>query len=561
MHELVIRGGTVVDGTGSTARRADVAVDGGVIAAVGLDVGDGHRTIDASGCVVTPGFIDPHTHLDVQLFWDPSATPSCLHGVTTVVLSSCGFGIAPSRAGGKEYLLRSLEAVEEIPYETTAAAVDIGWTTWSEYIDALGALQLGVNVAGYVPHSALRVAVMGDDASSRAATGDELEAMVDALGDALAAGAVGFSSSRGPNHVDGAGRPVPSRLAGDDELAALAAACEDRIWQINVASKFGTDSSTFIAEIERYAGWSGAATLTWSPLFVQRGNETWRDVLAHNRGLQEGHGVAPQVAPQPITSAVSFAEASPLLFGITGWREPLSGFAMLDVDAQADRLRDADARRAFREAGHDGRAMLDPRFHDWIVAWSPSRPDLCGQPVARVADGTAGHPVDAFLDLVIDDRLETVVQIPLINDDVDAVAEVLVDETTLIGLGDSGAHVNTVTSYAYPTRLLTTFVGPGRLTLEEAVRRMTSHPASLFGITDRGTLRVGLAADVCVLDLDRLELLPSEIRADLPAGATRLYQGARGYRAVIVNGRPTVLDDEVVAAGARSTGPGRMLRV
>ena len=402
---------------------------------------------------------------------------------------------------------------------------------------------------------------MGDEASSRAATGDELDAMVSALRDALDAGAVGFSSSRGPNHVDGAGRPVPSRLADDDELAALAAACERRIWQINVASKFGTDSSTFTAEIERYAGWSARTTLTWSPLFVQRGNDTWRDVLAHNRGLQEGLGVVPQVAPQPITSAVSFAEASPLLFGITGWHKPLSRFAELDVEERLARLRDPDARRGFREAGA-GRTMLDPRFDDWIVAWSPSRPELCGGPVARIADGTTLDPVDAFLDLVVADRLETVVQIPLINDDVDAVAEVLVDPTTLIGLGDSGAHVNTVTSYAYPTRLLTTFVGPGRLTLEEAVRRMTSRPASLFGITDRGTLRAGLAADVCVLDLDRLELLPSEIRRDLPAGATRLYQGARGYRAVIVNGRPTVLDDTVVAgSGDRATAPGRVLRV
>src|SRR4051812_49335554 len=199
MHDLVISGGVVVDGTGGPRRTADVALVNGIVSAVGRDIGDAVERVDASRCGVTPGFVDPPTHLDVQLFSAPAATPSCLHGVTTVVLSSCGFGVAPCPPGGKDYMLRSLEFVEEIPFAATSVAVPFGWTTWSEYADAIAALPLGVNVAGYVPHSALRYAVMGERARHEVATDDDRAALVAALEAALSLGAAGFSTSRGPN--------------------------------------------------------------------------------------------------------------------------------------------------------------------------------------------------------------------------------------------------------------------------------------------------------------------------------------------------------------------------
>ena len=548
----------VVDGTGRPRVTADVAVDGGVVTAVGADVGEGAQTFDATGCVVTPGFVDPHTHLDVQLFWDPAATPSCLHGVTTVVLSSCGFGVAPCPPGGKEYTLRSLEFVEEIPFVTTSAAVPFGWQTWGEYADALDALPLGVNVTGYVPHSALRYAVMGERARHDVATDVDRAALVSALEDALAAGAVGFSTSRGPNHVDGFGDPVPSRWADEAELAALVDACGDRLWQINVTAKFDTNADALTKEVDGWArlGTLGRTRMTWSPLFSQRGSDTWTKALEHNAKLRdEGAVVVPQVSTQMVTTAFSFADAPPILFRITGWGGPLAGFDRLSRAERVARLSDGDVRRALRDAGGDGPGMLDPRFGRWTIAASPSRPELTDQTVASLGP----DPVGTLLELVIADDLETVIQIGLINDDPEGVVGLVTDEGTLIALGDAGAHVNSVTGFAYPTRVLTDMVRDGgHLTLEDGVHRLTERPARLFGITDRGTLVPGQAADVCVIDLGGLALERSEIRRDLPEGSSRLFQGARGYRAVFVNGTQVIDRDRLVE---RAAGPGRVLRV
>ena len=239
--DTVIRGGTVVDGTGAPARAADVGIRDGVVAEVGAALDRGREELDATGCIVTPGFVDPHTHLDAQLCWDAAASPSTLHGVTSVVLGIRGFGIAPCHDGDGEYLLRSLEAVEEIPYASASLGVGFEWTTWGEFMQHLTGRELGVNAAGMVPHSALRYFVMGERAGSQPASEDERDAMAGELRRAIADGALGFATSRGPNHTDGNGDPVPSRAADDDEPRALVQECRGRVWQINVATKFATN--------------------------------------------------------------------------------------------------------------------------------------------------------------------------------------------------------------------------------------------------------------------------------------------------------------------------------
>lgn len=550
-HDLVIRGGLVVDGTGRPGFAADVAIGAGRIAEVGRVGSRGRRELDASGCWVTPGFVDPHTHLDAQLCWDGSGWPSPHHGVTTAVIGLCGFGIAPCAPDGGEYLLRSLERVEEIPYESTREGVDFGWSGWAEYLGHLSRRPLGVNVAGFVPHSALRCFAMGDRARGGIAGADDRARMLAELRSALAAGAIGLATSRGPNHVDGFGEPVPSRFADEAELRALVSACAGRVWQINVESKFGGDAGALTREVERYAGWSreAGASLTWSPLHAERGNGVWREVLEHNRALNAAGGaVLPQIAALPIDVLVRFDEPS-FLAHVGGWERALDGFFRLAPEARLVRLVSGELRAALRSA--DPAARFAPRFSEWTLAFAPSQPEQVGSSVADCAAREGRHPVDWLCDQVIADRLATLIQVGVANRDPEGVSGLLDDPHTLLALGDAGAHVMSVTNYRYPTFLLAERVLRRKdLELERAVWRMTSQPARFHGLRDRGELRVGGAADVNAIDPQRLALEPVRVARDLPAGAPRLWQGARGYRAVVVNGELLIEDDRPTGAAA-----------
>ncbi len=557
-RDLVIRNGTVVDGTGAPPRRADLAVDGGVITAVG-DVDDrGADELDAGGLLVTPGFVDPHTHLDAQLCWDPTAAPTCWHGVTTVVMGICGFGVAPCPPGGGEYLLRSLEVVEEIPFASTSAGVPFAWGSWPEFLDHLGSLPLGVNVAGMVPHSPLRYAVMGERGRHERATAKDRAALAAALRQALEHGALGFATSRGPNHNDAFGDPVPSRQADDIELQALVAECRGRPWQINVATKFAGDADALLAEVDRYAGWTEAAgaRLTWTPLFAEPGTDTWQRVLARNRELNEHVVVSPQVIAQPVTTTLRFDR--PLAArAIVGWEDAMARFFAADRAGRTAMLRDDGFRSALRAAPEDCSRALAPCYDEWVVAVSSDRGAL-GRTLASLARarGREAAPSDVLCDLVAGDDLATEVQVPVVNRDRRASAAMVADAHTLPGLGDAGAHVMSVTSYTYPTDMLARLArDEGTLSLEAAVQRLTSTPARFLGVPGRGALQPGLAGDVCVIDLDRLAMGQLEVRADLPAGASRLYRSAVGYEAIFVNGVATLRD-------GRATGdrPGRVLR-
>ncbi len=550
--DVAIRGGTLVDGTGAPRRRADVGVKDGAVAEIDdkLDDRSAKTEIDASGCIVTPGFVDPHTHLDAQLCWDPSGSPSCLHGVTTVVMGLCGFGIAPCREGGGEYLLRSLEKVEEIPFESTSLGVPFNWRTWPEFMAHLRSLPLGVNVYGFVPHSALRYYVMGERARSEPATADDRAALVAELRRSLEAGALGFATSRGPNHNDAYGEPVPSRRADDAELQALVGACAGRPWQINCETKFSGDAAGLIAEVDQYVSWTEAAgaRLSWTPFFAEPGDDIWQQVLEHNKAVNERVWVAPQVLPQPITTSLRFDRVSVSAI-VTGWGEAMRGFFDLDHDARVARVGDPSFRKVLRDAPEDCTAMFGACYREWVIASSPSRPELQGHTLADAASTAGCAPTDLLCDLVVADDLATELQTPVVNRDRDGTAQLAGESSTMIGLGDSGAHVMSVTNYTYPTDLLARLVrDEEKVPLETAVHRLTAHPARFLGIEGRGTVATGAPADLCVVDLDHLAMGPLTVERDLPGDAPRLFRGASGYRAMLVAGEVS----EVGSEGARS---------
>ncbi|MCH2174029.1 amidohydrolase family protein [Myxococcota bacterium] len=557
MHDLVLRRGLVVDGSGEAPSTGDVAVDGGRIVSVGHVEDRGRQEIDASGCWITPGFIDPHTHLDAQLCWDPSGSPCTAHGVTSVVLGLCGFGVAPCPPGGDDYLLRALEVVEEIPFAATRIGVPFTWETWRDYRDHLSTQDLGVNVAGFVPHSSLRYAVMGERAREATANEQELEAMVAALKDALEAGAIGFATSRGPNHVDGFGGPVPSRQADDDELEALVGACRGRLWQINIETKFSGDAAALRNEVGRYAGWTrrAGARLTWTPFYADRTAEIWPEVLAENAQWNaEGLRIAPQVTPVPITLLLRFDEQSAFT-AIPGWQPALKGYFSESTQNRQRRLADPEVRRSMKGAKPEPRNPLNPDFERWTFAVAPSNPALSGRTLAQLARETGRHAVDALCDQILADDFRTRINVPILNRDEPGVLDLITDPHTVVGLGDAGAHVMSVTNYRYPTFLLGEWVHrQGRLPIEKAIRLLTSAPAELHGLVDRGRIRPGNAADLCVIEPGLLALDPVEVVHDLPGGSPRLFQGGRGFRAVFVNGERTVADDE--PTGRR---PGRVL--
>jgi N-acyl-D-aspartate/D-glutamate deacylase len=551
VYEVVIRGGEVVDGSGAPPRWADVAIDGGRIVAVDPNLGDGRTVLDASGCIVTPGFVDVHTHLDAQFFWDPAATPSCFHGVTTVVLGNCGFGVAPAAPGTREYVLKTLEQVEEIPYAVTEQAVPMSWTSFAEYLDALAAQEPGVNIAAFVPHSALRSAEMGERSSLDVADDGQRRTLVRALEDALSAGGIGLASSRGPNQFDASGRPIPSRLADREEMAALVAACAGRPWQINMRTKMSNDASAMIAEIDEYAQYTvdASARLTWTPFLVHRGSEEWRRVLDHNRALVDaGALLVPQVTPLPITVVATFDGPTPTT-GTRAWASALGDdFWGLSIDERRGRLHDKDVRRAVADGAGPGQGVFPP-LADWVIAHSPSRPDLSGSPVGQLAG--AARSVDELFELLDDDDLHTVLQVPVFNTDEEAVAELMNDDCTMVGVGDAGAHVQSISTYVYPSHLLGHVVRDQKhVSLERAVQHLTSRPAEFIGLRERGLLRSGYSGDVCVVDLDRLDAGRSTIKHDLPGGAPRLYQRPTGFRAVLVNGVVAVREDELTGARA-----------
>lgn len=560
--DVVIRGGSVVDGSGAPQRRADVGIVGDRIVAVAPELtGAAGRVIDAEGRIVTPGFVDIHTHLDAQLAWDPVASPSTSHGVTSVVLGNCGITFAPCRPADRGYLAELMESVEDIPRDAIMSGLPWDWESYGEYLDSVERMPTGPNVGGMVGHCAVRQYVMGERSLGEApATADDIRRMADLVDEAMAAGALGFSTSRTLMHRVPDGRPVPGTWAQPEELYALADVLGRHGRGVfESASRLGEGDTEDLAATRAELAWMGEVSrrsgrpVSFGLAQSDRRPELFRRVieLAH-----EENALGARLRPQTTARGVG------LLFGIES-RTPF------------DR---SPAWRALRQVRNGGKlvAMRDQTRRCQLIAEGEAHPpripldqiwvlppDGPARYDCRPEDTLAAHaerrgvvPAAAYIELLLESRGELVCSHPFLNQDLAAVAEMLDDPLVTLGLADAGAHVSQIMDAGQPTFLLTYWVKElGRWTVEEAVRRLTSDTAALFGLTDRGVLAPGAFADVNVIDLDALELPQPRFVFDLPNGAGRYVQDAIGYDYTLVNGE--VLMDHGVHTGALT---GRTLR-
>ena len=540
--DLVIRDGMLVDGTGAPGRRADVAIVGDRVVAVDehLDV-RGARELDAEGRVVTPGFVDVHTHLDAQLSWDPLPTSSCWHGITSVVLGNCGVTFAPVGPGQREFLAEMMESVEDIPREAILGGLPWDWTTYGDYLGWLDRTPKGINVGGLVGHCALRVAAMGERAMVEGSgTAEDIAEMCAMAEEALRSGALGISTSRTLGHVVPDGRPVPGTFAGPDELLAFGDVLGRtgrglfegamRLGERDDDVLTGTRAEVAVmGEISRRSG----RPVSYGLVQSDRRPDLYARVIEFTK---EENATGGLVRPQTTARGIG------ILFGLsnrTPWdRTP--AFRDLRALPPAERLaaiREPQWRERLIADGAEARMMLGPD-KIFVLPEGGARYDC------RPEDSLAAHasrrgvgPVEAFLDLTIERDGNLNLNMPLLNQRLEAVEEMLDDELVTLGLADAGAHVGQIMDTSQPTFLLTYWVRERqRWTLEEAVRRLTSDTAGLFGFTDRGVVRPGAHADVNVIDLEHLALPQPEFVHDLPNGAGRYIQGASGYDYTIVNG-------------------------
>jgi N-acyl-D-aspartate/D-glutamate deacylase len=562
MHDLVIRGGTVVDGTGAEPRVADVAIDGGKVTSVGKGAGPGRREVDARHLLVTPGFVDIHTHYDGQATWDPFITPSSWHGVTTVVFGNCGVGFAPVRKGAAPYLINLMEGVEDIPGTVLAEGVKFDWETFPQFLDTLEAAPKVLDIGAQVPHAALRFYVMGERGAdhANAPTPDEVARMGSLLEEALKAGALGFTTSRTVKHRAADGRATPSLSAREPELFGLAQAMK-RAGRgvIEVNSDFGPGEF----EILRAAAEVSGRPLSVLLLQVNNAPDLWRETRAQiHEARKAGLDVNGQVGCRPIG----------VLMGLETTMHPFSthpawlGMAGLSPAARYDRLvRDADLRRRLVEERptdeHTKRiAASFHRIYPMDDAYD-YEPDPASSLAGRAA-ATGTSPWQLALDAMmarggkqlLSDAFENYTEGSLDN-----IREMLADEATVMGIADGGAHVCTVCDASSPTFLLTHWARDRkrgeRLPLEFVVAKHTRATAHAYGLRDRGVLAPGMRADLNVIDFDRLGVKRHEVVYDLPAGGKRLIQRAQGYRHTFVAGVETLQDDEHTGAL-----PGRLLR-
>lgn len=565
MHDIVIRGGEVADGTGAPPRRADVAVDGDRVTAVGEVEDRGRREIDAAGRLVTPGFVDVHTHLDAQLFWDPAATPSCHHGVTTVVMGNCGVTFAPVRPGEEAYLAAMMESVEDIPADTIMAGLDWDWETYGEYLKALGRRPLGVNAGGLIGHSALRHYVMGERSLEEApATQDDIAAMAAIVGEAVDNGALGFSTSRSFMHTVPDGRPIPGTYALPEELAAIADAMAVRgrgTFQVvpRIGERDGADRRNSISEMawmEEVSRASGRP-LAFSIMQSDRRPGLWSWVMDETAAARSRNADL-----RPMTSV----RGSAIVYGLVS-RTPydtLDSWSELMALPFPERLaalaEEGTRARLVEEAGRPSKLSgpLAPKDPAKIYLMPPGSADYDVSPENSLAAEAARRgtgPAEAFLAYTLETRGLGLLYYPVLNQDLDAVAQMITNPDVVIGVADAGAHVALTMDAGNSTFFLKHWVRDrGLLDVGRAVGKLTGEAAGLWGITDRGVLEPGAFADINVLDLDGLYLHTPEMLADFPLGAQRFTQRAGGYDYTLVNGTVLVDHDELT-----DDRPGRLV--
>ena len=559
MADLVIRGALLCDGSGREAAHGDLAVSGGRIAAVGRVAERGAREIDGAGLALAPGFIDVHTHYDCQLFWDPQASPSPWHGVTTVVMGNCGFTIAPCREADRETLMQLLLFVEGMPIETLRAGIGWAWEDFAGYLGALERRGVGPNVAAFIGHSAVRYRVMGRAAVERAATAEECAEMAALVREGMAAGAIGWSTSLSPTHFFGDGTPAPSRLADEAELLALARALADLergVIEIAPRTTIGppadkAEEQRFFAELARASG----KVVSWAPLLDNPfAPGSARKIIEESAAFQgAGVQVVPQVGCRPLEVRFDFTEPAFYLEQNPFWRPIMakSRDERRRLFAEAEFRAELGRQTGFVAALAQGwdRLVLRLAASEGVRRWQD-------RSVAEIAAAEGRAPLDAFCDLVLEDDLATQWGVVLMNHDERAVAELIRHPAGLLALSDAGAHVDTLCDQGFTTYLLGHWVRELRaLALEEAVRLVTSVPAERYGLHGRGRLAPGCAADLVLFDPARVAMRPTEMVYDLPRGQRRLLQRAEGIVEVLVNGTPVVAD-----GAPTDRRPGRVLR-
>ena len=564
--DLLIRGGTLVDGSGMPRYRADIGVKQGRIAEIGRICGPADETIDAEGMIVAPGFIDGHTHMDAQVAWDPLGSCSCWHGVTSVVMGNCGFALAPCRPEAREWFAECLEAVEDIPKDAMVAGIDWRWETFPEYLAAVESFPKAINYAAYIGHSALRMYAMGDRALDQEAGEDDLKLMAGLVQEALRAGAVGLSSSRATTHIRPDGGPVASRIAGWPEIAHLVHAMAELnagIFQVGPDVSGGAAQRACLDELGRIAVSSGRP-LMLGVLSTRQGDEPnpleyqfeWMEQVAARGGRVFG-----QATTRSINALFSLKSYLPF-DALPAW----SDIRRLPTDVQQARFRDPEVRASLvaaeagmpprtREFQGGGAATTNPRKPDYANLFPMFDVHWDEPSVDELARSSGRNPVEVMLDLMTDNADLLFVQ-PLVNEAPDDVRRMLESPRSLATFSDSGAHVCQEMGSSLQTHLLSYWVRNRQaFTLEEAVRMLTFENAAAWNLHDRGLLRTGYAADIVVFDEATIQPRLPTVQHDLPGGARRLVQKADGIAATVVNGAVTLRDGDPTGAQ-----PGRLLR-
>jgi N-acyl-D-aspartate/D-glutamate deacylase len=571
MYDVIIRNGTVIDGTGAERRAADVGIVDGRIATIGVIDPDAEsvKTIDASGKLVTPGFIDIHTHYDAQAHWDTTLSPSPLHGITTVIAGNCGFTIAPLAEPHGDYLMRMLSRVEGMPLESLQAGVPWNWNSFGEWLDQLDGT-LAINTGFMVGHSAIRRLVMGERSVGNEARPDELDAMKQLLRTSIAEGGLGFSSSWATTHNDPTGQPVPSRHASEHEMVELSSVCAETdgtsLEFIPAVGRFSDDAIDLIARMSRAAN----RPLNWNLIAVSTSPKQI-DLMHHNlaasdHAARNGGKVIALTVPCAIQTRLSF-QSGFVLDALNGWREPMA----LADDEKMAMLADQTRRRELNELAQGPSPLRGvAKWHNLTVGevFSTDNEVYQGRSIGEIAEDEGRDTFDVLCDIVLADELQTGLYSPLRGNDDETWElrrDVWRDERTMLGGTDAGAHLDLLATFNATTSMLENACAKRDLvSWEEAVNMISDAPAQMYGIKDRGRLAEGYFADVNVIDPERIAVRPNEIRHDLPGGAWRLYGTADGYDHVLCNGTEIVTDgaftDErpgtMIRSGSETTGTG-----
>ena len=548
--DIVIRGGLVADGSGEPGQEADIAITGDRISEIGSGL-SGKVELDAGGQVVAPGFIDIHTHYDAQVFWDRALTPSCYHGVTSVIAGNCGFSIAPTRPSHQDLIARTLENVEDMNVDSLAEGIPWDFETFPEYLDSIARRGIALNFGAYIGHTALRLFVVGDEAYERAATDEEVARMVEVVAEAIDAGAAGLATSFAMTHRGADGLPIPSRFATRDEFEALIGVLgQKRRGVVSVApgEQVGIED---LYTLQPQVG----VPFTYGALLTFPNGNHLKSADRNRAAWDDGIEVWPQVTPRPLTFQMVMTD--PFTLNVN---PEFAALMSEDHDARLKAYDDEDWRDRTAEAFQHQKAMR-PRWETFQIAESSSRPELIGRRLTDVADEQGVRPLDVLLDTAVADDLGTRISCIIANDDTDGVAMLLQQDGCTLGLSDAGAHVGQLCDAPQATDFLGNWVRDRELMpVEKAVRKLSAVQADMFNLVDRGYLREGAYADVVVFDPDTVAPGPLRRVRDFPANAERLTADASvGITHVLVNGTPIRHNGEMDPT-AVNTNPGAILR-